>query len=125
LLCIEDNAVNLQLIEQVVARHRGVRLHCAEHSRRGLELARELRPDLILLDINLPEMDGFAVFERLLADAATRTIPVVAISARAMPSDVARGHAVGFAAYLTKPLDIDRFDQILAEHLAARRAHGG
>ena len=75
----------------------------------GLDLAAEKTPNLILLDINLPEMDGYEVLKRLRAQAGTSQIPVIAISANAMPRDVAKGKEAGFDAYLTKPLQVDKF----------------
>lgn len=83
---------------------------------RGLELARLRQPRLILLDIHLPEMDGWAVFRVLREDPATRSIPVVAVSAHAMPADLARGRAAGFADYLTKPLQLDSLLALLDRH---------
>ncbi|MCC7098444.1 MAG: response regulator, partial [Rubrivivax sp.] len=71
---------------------------------RGLELARSWRPRLILLDINLPEMDGWSVMQALRENPATREIPVVAVSAHTLPADLARGRAAGFVDYLTKPV---------------------
>jgi len=112
-LCIEDNAANLALVEQILAQRGRVQLLSAPDAPRGLELAVEQRPDLILLDISLPGMDGWAAMERLRADERTRDIPVVAISANAMPRDLERGRKAGFAAYLTKPLDIAAFEQTL------------
>ena len=73
----------------------------------GLTLAAEAAPDLILLDIQLPGIDGFEVLRRLRADVATRRIPVVAVSANAMPADIEDGRAAGFDAYLTKPVELD------------------
>ncbi|MEQ8659323.1 MAG: ATP-binding protein, partial [Gammaproteobacteria bacterium] len=106
-LYIEDNAANLRLVARILARRPDLELLGAATPCRGLELARTRQPVVILLDINLPEMDGYAVADRLAADARTRDIPVIAISANAMPRDLARGQAAGFAAYLTKPLDVD------------------
>jgi len=108
LLCIEDNPANLHLIESVLALRPAHPLLRALHPGQGLDLARAHRPALVLLDVNLPEMDGYEVLKRLRADPATRAIPVVAISANAKPEDLARGHAAGFADYLTKPLDVAR-----------------
>ena len=117
-LCIEDNPANLRLIERILARRPEIRLFSAIAPGLGLELARTLRPALILLDINLPDMDGYAVMNTLREDAATRDIPVLAISANAMPSDVERGRAAGFADYLTKPIELSRLlaavDRLLA-----------
>jgi CheY-like chemotaxis protein len=117
-LCIEDNAANLALVEQILARRGGNQLFSAADAPHGLELARRHRPDVILLDISLPGMDGWAAMARLQADECTRAIPVVAISANAMPRDVDRGRAAGFAAYLTKPLNVAQFDRVLDELLA-------
>jgi CheY-like chemotaxis protein len=78
----------------------------------GIELALAHRPDLILLDINMPGMDGYQVLKVLQASAELRHIPVVAITANAMPRDIERGKAAGFADYLTKPLDIGLFLQV-------------
>jgi PAS domain S-box-containing protein len=105
-LCIEDNPANLRLLERILKQRGGIELLTAAAPGLGLELARAHRPALILLDINLPDMDGYAVLERLRAAPETCAIPVIAISANAMPKDVARGQAAGFAAYLTKPLQI-------------------
>lgn len=105
-LCIEDNPANLRLLERILKQRAGIELLTASTPGLGLELARAHRPALILLDINLPEMDGYAVLERLRAASATRAIPVIAVSANAMPKDVARGQAAGFDAYLTKPIQI-------------------
>ena len=108
-----SNKVNLRLIEGVLAQRPNIRLLSAIAPGLGLELARTHRPVLILLDINLPDMDGYAVMQCLREHAATRDIPVVGISANAMPQDLERGKAAGFAAYLTKPLDIDRLLQVV------------
>jgi CheY-like chemotaxis protein len=104
-LYIEDNPVNVLLMEAMLGQQTQLRLISAELPEDGLRLAREQRPDLILLDIQLPGMDGYEVLRRLRADEGTQGIPVVAVSANAMPDDVARGRAAGFDDYLTKPID--------------------
>ena len=106
-LCIEDNPANLRLIERILARNENIHLLTASAPGLGLEMAQTRLPDLILLDINLPDMDGYAVMQCLRENATTRDIPVIAISANALPKDLARGKAAGFVEYLIKPLDID------------------
>jgi CheY-like chemotaxis protein len=113
LLYIEDNPVNLQLVQQIVALRPRWRLWSAATPTEGLALARTRRPALVLLDIHLPEMDGWAVLRVLREDPLTRDIPVVAVSAQAMPEDLARGLAAGFADYLTKPLELRRLLALL------------
>ncbi len=113
LLYIEDNPVNLLLVQHIVALRPQWRLLTASLPSQGLILARTRRPRLVLLDIHLPEMDGFAVMRVLREDPATRDIPVVAVSAHAMPADLARGRAAGFADYLTKPLELERMLELL------------
>jgi len=105
-LHVEDNLANLELVEQILARRRGVELRAAMYGGLGLELAREHRPDLILLDLHLPDMLGTEVFDRLQADPATAGIPVVVVSADATPNQIERLRAAGVAAYLTKPIDV-------------------
>ena len=122
LLCIEDHPANQRLIENVLAARPDIRLRTASTPSEGLELARTLRPSLILLDIHLPEMDGYAVLERLRQHEATRRIPVIAVSAHAMARDLERGRAAGFAAYLTKPLDIAQLLRVVDEALGAELA---
>ena len=104
-LYIEDNPVNTLLMEAMLARLPGLKVLTAAMPQDGLALARQHRPDLILLDIQLPEMDGFEVFRHLQAAESTRDIPVIAVSASAMAQDIERGRSIGFADYLTKPLD--------------------
>jgi CheY-like chemotaxis protein/anti-sigma regulatory factor (Ser/Thr protein kinase) len=107
-LCIEDNPANLRLIERILAKRDDVQLLSAATPNVGLEMAHQHLPALILLDINLPDMDGYAVMECLRTSDATRHIPIVAISANAMPKDLARGNLAGFHDYLTKPLDVKK-----------------
>lgn len=113
LLYVEDNPSNIALMRHVVTALGSLRLHVAETGHEGLALARDLRPDIILLDINLPGLNGFELKARLDADPLTRDIPVLALSASAMPSDIRRGVAAGFRDYLTKPLDIPAFARAL------------
>src|SRR3989441_6562175 len=117
-LYVEDNLSNLQLIERLLARRTGIKLLSAMQGRLGLELAREHRPGLILLDLNLPDVHGSEVLRRLREDANTRDIPVVVISADASPKQVERLRAAGARDYLTKPLDVRRFLAIVDELLA-------
>lgn len=105
-LYIEDNPVNLMLMEAMLARLPGVRTVGVMQPESGLDMARTLHPDLVLLDIQLPGLDGHEVLRRLRSSAVTAGLPVVAVSANAMPQDVATGLAEGFDAYLTKPLDM-------------------
>jgi PAS domain S-box-containing protein len=111
-LAIDDNPANLKLIAQVMGMREHVHLLTAHTPELGIELALAHRPDLILLDINMPGMDGYQVLKVLQASAELRHIPVVAITANAMPRDIERGKAAGFADYLTKPLDIGLFLQV-------------
>ncbi|MBI5717151.1 MAG: PAS domain S-box protein [Burkholderiales bacterium] len=116
LLCIEDNPVNMLLVQEMAALRPQWRVLPAATPGVGLELARRHVPRLILLDIHLPEMDGWSVMKVLREDPATRDIAVVAVSAHAMPSDLARGRAAGFADYLTKPIDLARMLEVLDRH---------
>ena len=106
ILYIEDNPANLRLVRQVFAQHPHLSLLTAQTPELGVEIAATQQPDLILLDINLPGIDGYQVLEILRADDQLRTIPVIAVTAYAMPHDIARGMSAGFVGYLTKPLDI-------------------
>ncbi|MEO7851922.1 MAG: response regulator [Rubrivivax sp.] len=104
-LYIEDNPVNVLLVEAMLAQQHGLRLLSAALPDEGLSLALAERPALVLLDIQLPGIDGFEVLRRLRQHPSTRTTPVVAISANALPDDIRRGRDAGFDDYLTKPLD--------------------
>ena len=106
-LYIEDNVANLRVVEAMLRLRPALRLTTAMRGEHGLELARRLRPDVILLDIHLPGLDGYAVLDALRTDAATRAIPVIALSADAMPAEIDRGRRAGFADYLTKPVIVD------------------
>jgi CheY-like chemotaxis protein len=105
-LYIEDDEINQVLMEQVFSTQPDWRLHCAGSGTEGLTAAVREHPDVILLDINLPDIPGTEVFRRLQADPRTRVIPCVAVSADALPSQVSRLHALGFEDYWTKPLDL-------------------
>ncbi|MDZ7750296.1 MAG: response regulator [Gammaproteobacteria bacterium] len=120
LLYIEDNPVNLKMVAQILGRRRNIRLHTAHLPGIGIELATAHHPDLILLDINMPDMDGYAVLDVLRARVELAEVPVVAITANAMPRDIRYGMAAGFTAYLTKPLDVTAFHEVLDRLLDGR-----
>ena len=109
LLYVEDNPVNALIISELIARRADLRLHIAEDGLSGVRKAVELRPDLVLLDMQLPDIDGHEVLRRLRADAATENIPVIALSANAMPDDIDRALRAGMSDYWTKPLDFRAF----------------
>jgi len=112
-LYVEDNPDNLALAARLVERHPAIRLITAPSAALGFELARAHRPDLVLTDLQLGDASGYVLLERLRGDAVTRAIPAVAITANAMPLEEARAREAGFADFLTKPIDIDRFDDLL------------
>lgn len=112
-LYIEDNPANLKLVSQLLGRRAHIHLVTAHTPTLGLELAAAHRPELILLDINMPGMDGYQLLRVLRADARFRSIPVVALTANAMPGDILRGREAGFADYLTKPIDVTHFYAVL------------
>jgi CheY-like chemotaxis protein len=121
LLCVEDNPANLKLIEQLVARRPQLRLLSAATGALGIELARANRPEVILMDINLPDISGHEALSILRADPATAHIPVIAISANAMPHDIQKGLQAGFFRYLTKPIKVDEFINTLDKALESTR----
>jgi PAS domain S-box-containing protein len=106
LLYIEDNPANLALVAQLIARRCDIRLLSAVNGNLGIELARDSRPDVILMDINLPGINGIQALKILHEDPATALIPVLAISANAMPRDIRKGLEAGFFRYITKPIKI-------------------
>ncbi len=117
ILYIEDNPTNIRLLEQFFAQHHNIVLDIAEEPFLGIYKARVTPPDLIILDINLPGMDGFEVLEVLKNDPTTKNIPVIGLSANAMPYDVERGIKCGFDEYLTKPVDINHLIKTLNKFL--------
>lgn len=120
LLYVEDNPANLVLVEQLIARRSDLKLLTAVDGHLGVELARTYQPDLILMDINLPGISGFEALEILRNDASTEHIPIIALSANAVPRDVKRGLDAGFFRYLTKPIKVPEFMDAL--DVALRRA---
>ncbi len=108
-LCVEDNPANLMLVTRLLARRPNIRLLSARDGRRAIELAHAAQPEVILMDINLPGISGLTALKVLAGDAATAHIPVIALSANAMPRDIEKGLAAGFFRYLTKPIKVDEF----------------
>lgn len=113
LLYVEDNPANLALVEQLIARRSDIKLLAAINAHQGIQLARVYQPDVILMDINLPGISGFDALKILQTDPATANIPVIALSANAMPRDVEKGMEAGFFRYLIKPIKVDEFMQAL------------
>jgi len=113
LLYVEDNPANLKLVEQLIARRPTMRLLSALDGNRGIQLARASQPEVILMDINLPGISGIEALHILREDPATAHIPVLALSANAMPRDIEKGLEAGFFSYLTKPIKIREFMESL------------
>lgn len=116
-LYIEDNPANLRLVTQLLGRLPNLHMWSAHEPMLGLELAAANKPDLILLDINLPGMDGFEVLKLLKDRDGTRNTPVIAISANAMPKDIEKGFETGFDDYITKPINIKELLSTVKEKL--------
>jgi PAS domain S-box-containing protein len=113
LLYVEDNPANLKLVERLIARRPDMRLLTAIDGTIGVDLARSENPEVILMDINLPGISGIEALKILRADPATAHIPVVALSANAVPRDVQKGLDAGFFRYLTKPIKVAEFMETL------------
>jgi CheY-like chemotaxis protein len=120
LLYVEDNSANLMLVEDLIGRRSDIRLITARDGPTGIEMARLEFPDAILMDINLPGISGLQALRILALDPTTAHIPVVAVSANAMPSDIERGMQSGFFDYLTKPIKVAEL--MIALDRALRRA---
>jgi signal transduction histidine kinase/ActR/RegA family two-component response regulator len=130
MLYVEDNPANLMLVEDLVARRPDLRLLSAANGNLGIEFARAYQPALILMDINLPGISGIQALKILRADPVTAHIPVIALSANAIPRDIRKGLDAGFFRYLTKPIKVDEFMDTLDDALKfakteSARASGG
>jgi PAS domain S-box-containing protein len=121
-LYVEDNPANMKLVQQIIARHPELELLTAVNGTLGIELARAHLPDVILMDINLPGIDGFEAMHILHGDPLTEHIPVIAISANAMPLDIESGIKAGFFRYITKPIKVTEFMDALRLALDAADA---
>src|SRR4029077_16503624 len=121
-LYVPDNLSNSLLMETVFATRPGIKLLTAMQGRMGLDLAREHVPDLILLDLHLPDMHGDEVLRQLRADRRTKDIPVAIVSADATPGQIERLLAAGARSYLTKPLDIKNLLAVVDEPSAQVKA---
>ena len=117
MLYVEDNPANLMLVEQIIENHPHIHMLSARDAKEGITLAGTHLPDVILMDINLPGLSGFQALKILRADTVTAHIPIVAISANAMPRDIEKGLEAGFFRYLTKPININEFMNALASAL--------
>jgi len=109
LLYVEDNPANMMLVEDIIARRPDILLLKATDGASGIEIARSALPDVILMDINLPGISGLKALEMLKKDPATAHIPVIALSANAIPRDIEKGLRAGFFRYLTKPIKVNEF----------------
>jgi CheY-like chemotaxis protein len=116
---IEDNLSNLKLVQRLMVRRPGVKLISAWRGIVGLDLIRKSRPDLVLLDLHLPDISGQEILALLQADPATSSIPVIVISADATPGEIARAQAAGAKDYLTKPFEVRQFLEIVDRELPA------
>ncbi|WP_093390576.1 PAS domain-containing hybrid sensor histidine kinase/response regulator [Rugamonas rubra] len=124
LLYVEDNPANLSLVEQLIARRADLRLLTAIDGHLGIQLARTYHPDVILMDINLPGISGYGCLKILQDDPNTKHIPVLALSANAVPRDIEKGIEAGFFRYLTKPIKVQEFMDALDLALHHAAANG-
>jgi CheY-like chemotaxis protein len=125
LLYVEDNPANLELVEQLIARRPDLRLLSAADGNLGVEFARAYQPDVILMDINLPGISGIEALKILRADPSTAHIPIIALSANAIPRDIDKGMEAGFFHYLTKPIKVNHFMDTLDSALESSQAASG
>jgi len=116
-LYVEDNPANMRLVEQLLKTFPDIELVGAETAEDGLEMAQKQVPDLILMDINLPGMNGYEALDELKKIDVTKDVPVVAISANALASDVDKGLDAGFSDYITKPINLQAFFSTIKKHL--------
>ena len=122
LLYVEDNPANLELVEELIARRPDLRLLSAADGNLGVEFARAYQPEVILMDINLPGISGLEALKILRADPSTAHIPIIALSANALPRDIAKSLEAGFFNYLTKPIKVDQFMDALDQALKSSQA---
>ena len=119
-LYVEDHPINRALVEAILLTRGDIKLLLAPEAKLGLELARAHRPDLILMDIHLPGIDGISALKHLQTCEETRAIPVIAISADALPKDIDQALAAGFKHYLTKPIQGDRLLELMDDLLGKK-----
>jgi two-component system, cell cycle response regulator DivK len=119
ILVVEDNEKNMKLFRDLLQVN-GYRTIEAATGRRAVELAIEHGPDLVLMDVQLPDIDGVEALARLRADARTASVPVLAVTAQAMEGDRERFLAAGFDGYISKPVDITALVRTIEEHCAGR-----
>jgi two-component system cell cycle response regulator DivK len=120
-LVVEDNEKNLKLVRDIL-QYRGYRTVEARTAEEGIELARAHVPDLVLMDIRLPGMDGMAALEVLRAEPRTAGIPVVAVTASVMPEERDRFRAAGFDGFIEKPIDVRAFPEQVASFIDSAKA---
>ena len=123
ILIVEDNEKNRKLVRDVL-QFKGYKTVEAVTAEEGIQLARAERPDLILMDIQLPGMDGMTALSHLKADPATAGIPVIALTASAMTEDREKILATGFDGYMTKPINVKEFTEVVRQMLDKRVAPG-
>ena len=125
LLYVEDNPANMQLIEDIISRHPDIQLLTAVNGYDGIEIARTSKPSVIMLDINLPGISGLEVLKILREDPTTTHIPVIAISANALPLDIEKGLKAGLFLYITKPIKVNEFMEAVNMALQLAEKNGG
>jgi PAS domain S-box-containing protein len=119
IVCIEDNLANFTLVQRILDHRPGITLLRAMHGGTGIQLTRDQRPDLVLLDLHLPDMSGEEVLVRLRSEPRTRDVPVVAVSAETNPEVIERMRQLGIRAFFPKPIDVERFLDLVDETLEA------
>ncbi len=119
ILIVDDNPLNMKLVSFLLAK-RGYDVRCASDGEEALELLQKFRPTLILMDMQMPGIDGFELTRRLKADPATRGIVVIAVTAYAMKGDEQRVREAGCDGYLAKPIDTRSLPQVVASHISGR-----
>ena len=121
ILYVEDNPANLLLVENIIKKHSQLHFMSATNAELGIEIARSKQPDLIMLDLNLPGMDGYEALSRLRNYPETKDIPTIALSAAAMPNDIKRGLMAGFKHYVTKPVNVSELCNIIEHELGCEQ----
>ena len=115
-LYIEDNIANLKVVETLLKKYPHFELLSATSGRFGYEAIKRYLPDIILLDIHLPDINGYQVLKSILSNEETQNIPVIALSADAMQCDINKGLKAGFKEYLTKPINLKALVEVLNEY---------